>query len=157
MDKTVYVGVDPDIYKSGVAIIKDGEIETRSITFYDFVFNFISMLQAIKDKGREVIVYVEGSWLIKQTYKKHLIYNTSNVIKRIVYNVGMNHAVGLKLCEILDKKNIETKIVDPLRIEKKVNTIQVIDACISHNIYLKTRLKNQEERDAALLVVHYMQ
>jgi hypothetical protein len=43
-----------------------------------------------------------------------------------------------------------------LRIEKKVNNIQVMDACRSHNIYLKSRLKNQEERDAALLVVQYM-
>lgn len=155
MDKRVHVGVDPDIYKSGVAIIKDGEIETRSVTFYDFIFNFISMLQAIKNSGREVIVYVEGSWLIKQTYKRHFINNNSNVIKRIVYNVGMNHAIGLKMCEILEKEKIQTKIVDPLRIGKKVNNAQVLDACLSRHLYLKSRLKNQEERDAAILVVSY--
>lgn len=155
MDSKVYVGVDPDIYKSGVAIIKDGELETRSVPFYDFIFNVISMLQAIQNKRREVIVYVEGSWQIKQTYKKHLIYNNTNILKRIAYNVGMNHAIGLKMCEILEREKIETKIVDPLRIEKKVNNIQVMDACRSHNIYLKSRLKNQEERDAAFLVVHY--
>ena len=155
MAEKIHIGIDPDIYKSGVAIIINGELETRSVTFYDFIFNFISMLQVIKESGREIVVYVEGSWLIKQTYKKHYINNNSNVIKRIIYNVGMNHAVGLKMCEILEEKKIETKIVDPLRIEKKVSNFQVIDACISHNIYLKSKLKNQEERDAALLVVHY--
>lgn len=93
------------------------------------------MLQAIKNSGREVIVYVEGSWLIKQTYKRHFINNNSNVIKRIVYNVGMNHAIGLKMCEILEEEKIQTKIVDPLRIKEKVNNIQIKDAYISHNIY----------------------
>lgn len=39
-----------------------------------------------------------------------------------------NPLFSLKMREILERKKIKTKIVDPLRIKEKINNIQVKDA-----------------------------
>ena len=67
----------------------------------------------------------------------------------------MNHMVGKKMVEILEHEKINVKIVEPLRLEKKINTYELLDVCKRNAITLHFPITNQEERDSTHLVISY--
>lgn len=155
MNADVYIGIDPDSNKSGFALLINNEIRTYKVSFPDFIFTWIKKIHSMEKKYRSVTIFIEGSWLLKGLYKKHIYYNNLNVLKKISYDIGMNHMVGKKMVEILEHEKINVKIVEPLRLEKKINTYELLDVCKRNAITLHFPITNQEERDSTHLVISY--
>lgn len=155
MNADVYIGIDPDNEKSGFALLINNEIETYKVSFSDFIFNWLEKIHAMEKKYRSVTVFVEGSWLIKGFYKRHIFNNNLNVLKKISYDIGMNHSIGKKIVEILEYEKINVKTVEPLKLEKKITTYELLDVCKRNQIMLHFPITNQEERDSAHLVISY--
>ncbi len=155
MNTDVYIGIDPDSKKSGIALLINKEIRTYKVNFSDFIFTWLKKIHSMEKKYRSVTVFIEGSWLLKGLYKRHIYSNNLNVLKKISYDIGVNHTIGKKMVEILEHEKINVKIVEPLRLEKKINTYEILEVCKRNAITLHFPITNQEERDSAHLVIFY--
>jgi hypothetical protein len=136
----LYMGIDPDVDKSGVAIWDSSANKLTDLKCLDF-FDTIIMINHIgKCRGQ---VIIEGGWLnmISNFHDK----KGASIRERIAKNVGENHAIG-KLFEMYCKKySVRYLVVKPERSKELTNLI-----------FRNTKwsgTSNQEMRDAAGLVI----
>lgn len=146
MTKELIVGVDPDVYKSGVAcyIKRTNKLECSALTFFQ-LFDYLQF-----DKNNINKVVIEAGWLnSKSNFRGG---KNANINARIGKNVGSNHEVGRKIVEMCEYLNIDYKIVKPLK-----KTWKGEGGKITHDEFVKITgiigRTNQEMRDAALLVI----
>lgn len=131
------LGIDPDLEKSGVAVLRD----TNKIEYS--TLNFVETLAFVRmNKSIIKCVYVEAGWLNKKS-NWHGASNMS-VAARVGKNVGENHATGKLLIECIEAEGLKVVPVKPST--KKLNSED-----FERITKIKTRT-NQEERDAILLV-----
>jgi hypothetical protein len=112
---SVRIGIDPDLVKSGVAMVyqKPGIPQylhdTSTLSFFDLIEYF----EKHNDKmlREEICVMLEAGWLNKiSNYHKSA---SKSIAGRIGKNVGENHAVGKLIEEYLKRNNINYKLVKP--------------------------------------------
>jgi len=131
------VAIDPDIDKSGIAVLHDNkQIEMAMLNFVDTI-KFIRMNAPIIK-----CVYLEAGWL-NQKSSWHTAQNKS-VAARIGKNVGQNHATGQLLEQSIIAEGVNVVLVKPTK--TKLNAEQFMRLT-----KIKTRT-NQEMRDAAIMV-----
>lgn len=136
----VYIGIDPDIDKSGVAVW-NSELKTLNLDCLDFfqLTNFILLNNLDNEK---LTVIIEAGHLISKS-NWHNEKQGVRLASKIGKNVGENHAVG-KLIELFCKKNkINYKLVKP---KGKVNK-ELFKKITGYDKRI-----NQELRDAGMLV-----
>lgn len=136
----IYIGIDPDLIKSGVAFyFKNEEVQLRLElrTFWQLA----SYLAKIKELGTDFEVIIEAGWLNKKYNFRETVNKT--VGERIAFNVGQNTAVGKLLHQTCLELQIPCKLVKPT--QSKVNS-----AYFEKLTGLK--VKNQELIDAGMLV-----
>lgn len=134
MDKTV-VGIDPDIDKSGVALIKDKKVTLLNLTFFE-LFDFFN-------KEDPSLVIVEAGWLNKGNW--HTKDKGSAAINaKIGNNTGRNHETGRKIVEMLEYLKIPC-------LEKKPTQSKLNAKLFGMITKIKTKT-NQEQRDAYMLI-----
>lgn len=148
------VGIDPDVDKSGFALL---DVATRSIMAveaFDFAHIAIEELpiisQKVKESGKNIVVVVEAAWMIHGNW--HLTERGRKQYAAATgYKVGCNHQVGKLIVEMC--KAYEIPVVEhiPLRKcwsgkDRKITHEELIQFCP-----VDKNRTNQEMRDAALL------
>ncbi|MFW2140940.1 hypothetical protein ACG94V_18270, partial [Acinetobacter sp. ULE_I001] len=59
--KPLIIGIDPDLEKSGVAVLKDGSLRLDNMRFYDLTKYF----EVNKDQIKKVVI--EAGWMNKKS------------------------------------------------------------------------------------------
>ena len=135
-NQKMIIGVDPDIDKSGFAILRN----VRDLELHNK--DFFQMITFIQDNKAEITkVVIEAGWLIS----KSNWHNNSNVrvASRVGKNVGENHAVGKLLECVCLGLGIKVQLLAPMG--KK-------DAKAFARLTGYSGRTNQEQRDAGMLV-----
>lgn len=148
--KRIFIGIDPDIDKSGVAVW-DRISETLELSVLKF-FDLHKFLSSIEDKGIVMIV-VEAGWLnrknnFRQGYVKDGKFVRFNKFQgeSIANKVGRNAETGRKIVEMCESLGLEYKLFKPT--QKKV-TPDMFQRLTGKSV------KNQEMIDAAIMVIGY--
>lgn len=141
----VRIGIDPDIEKSGYAII-----ESKKVSIIDTI-DFFSLIEAIgaadRKYGNDLTVCIEAGWLNEKTvfhmktdkFGNKSEHNKGTTAKIAMYT-GQNHAVGRLLEQYCIKNHIPYKLIKP--------TGKKWDAKLFKQITGWTGQSNQETRDA---------
>ena len=139
----IKVGIDPDLTKSGVCVIKQMPFEKKEVLHLT-TLPFFSTIELIKELavGNEVMVVIEAGWLNNKS-NFHGNYS-ANVSARIGKNVGENHAAGKLLAEAMEFYKIPYKLVRP--------TTEKWNAEFFKKVTKLERRTNAEERDALKLI-----
>jgi hypothetical protein len=151
MNPTIYIGIDPDIDKSGVAIYdkskpKGSDLTLLKLSFFDLLhlLDLECTKQLPTGEHQKVSIVIEAGWL---NYKSNYHYSRTKAIgERIAKNVGENHAVG-KLIEQYCKRNRYTYLLKRPSKSTPKRSAQLFTKYTGY----KERT-NQEMRDAAMLV-----
>ena len=131
------IGIDPDLKKSGVAILGDSLV-LKTMTFAETVDLFRSQQEAIKK------VVIEAGWLNVKSNMHGRIGQRKSVGERIAKNVGENHATGKLLVEMAKSFNLNVVEVRPTRTKKNADEFKRITGYVGRT--------NQEVRDAGMLI-----
>jgi len=141
---SMVIGIDPDLKKSGVAVVINGEVITLDCLK---LLNLIEFIYEHKHRAHFVIENVNHD---KATYIRS---GTNNrVMQNISQKVGMVKAIGIVIEEILADIGAEYTSMKPLRgsVKKAKN-----DAKLFNKITGWEGKSNQDKRDAALLAMSY--
>jgi len=133
-----FVGIDPDVTKSGVAYKNGKDVVLKNLSFFD-LFDY---LKQAKSNNENLEVYVECGFLNKSNW--HTTNSSNSVNAQIGQRTGANHETAKKIvemCVYLELKYFEIKPT-----KSKVNSdffkqITKID-----------KRTNQEQRDAYMLI-----
>jgi hypothetical protein len=138
------VGIDPDLKKSGVAVVSEGKLITLDC------LKLLDLIEFISEHKHRAHFVIENVNHDKTTYKR--VCANVKAMGRISQNVGMVKAVGTLLEEILTDLGAEFTSMKPLRgaVKKAKN-----DRNYFNKITGWTDISNQDKRDAALLAMSY--
>lgn len=137
--KQIKIGIDPDVHKSGVALVSDNELlDYKASGFYD-------VLQTIRNNNTnpncELTVVIEAGWLNKKS-NWHGSPNQATA-QRIAKNVGANHQIGKLFEEFCQLEGIQYRLSIPKKAKlDKAKVSQLIG----------TKISNQDIIDAIALV-----
>ncbi len=138
MLKPLIVGIDPDLEKSGVAVLKDSSLRLGNMRFYDLTQYF----EVNKDQIKKVVI--EAGWLNKKSNLHSRYGQSKRAGERIAKNVGENHATGKLLVEMAESLGLTVVLVKPTKSKKNSEEFNRITGWQG-----KT---NQEQRDAGMLI-----
>lgn len=137
--KKLFIGIDPDTKKNGVAFwYKDSQkLELENLTFFE-------LFEAIKNLKRNFIikVIVDAGWLNKSNF--HVTGINKNINGKIGERVGANHETGKKIVEMCEYLGVEFELNKPTKSKVNKDTFEKLTG-------YKGRT-NQETRDAGMLV-----
>ena len=116
MHKEIIIGVDPDLIKSGVAMLntQTKEIELQTLAFPDLTQYVIKQQYICNVSGDKLIVIVEAGWLNESNWHVKRGDNP-RLIAAKGKSVGMNQATGKLIVEVLRYNGIEVREVRPLK------------------------------------------
>lgn len=129
------IGIDPDLKKSGVAILGDSLV-LKTMTFAETVDLFRSQQENIKK------VVIEAGWLNKKANFRST--HSKRVDEQISKRVGENHATGKLLVEMAQSLNLNVVEVRPTRKKKDADEFKRITGYVGRT--------SQEVRDAGMLI-----
>ena len=133
----IIIGIDPDIDKSGVAIMIEGVVELTKLRFFE-LFDLLT-----KYKGENIFVVIEGGWLNKSNW--HIKKQGSASLNATIGNrTGANHETGRKIVEMLEYLTIKHRVVKPTRRKLDSKEFKTITK-------IKT-VTNQDHRDSFMLI-----
>src|SRR5881628_620748 len=97
-DLTVYIGIDPDVTKSGVATWFGKRFTAlTTMRFFELTAYLEKRNLEAFATNSQCIVYIEAGWLnVISNYHKE---QGAKQRERIAKNVGSNHAIGKLLAE----------------------------------------------------------
>lgn len=161
MTKTKYnriIAIDPDVEKSGVAIIDvtGRTLSTSSMAMPELAEYLRTEGMKMIPKG-DLLVVVEASWLDSANW--HLSpKDTIRTAAAKGERVGRNHQVGLMLVELCNFYNLTCHEKQPLLKmwhgkDGKITFTELHKLCAGSKISYNAKKNNQEERDAALLAI----
>ncbi|MDV2440712.1 hypothetical protein QR665_14715 [Acinetobacter gerneri] len=136
--KPLIIGIDPDLEKSGVAVLKDGSLRLDNMRFYDLTQYF----EVNKDQIKKVVI--EAGWMNKKSNLHGRIGQSKRAGERIAKNVGENHATGKLLVEMAESLGLAVVLVKPTKSKKNSEEFNRITGWQGRT--------NQEQRDAGMLI-----
>jgi len=138
----VLIGVDPDVTKSGVCICSETRgLYLKNLTFFK-LFDELTMFKGYSYLSVEV--YIEAGWLNKSNWHK-VVNGSSNINAQIGQRTGANHETGKKIVEMCEYLGLKYHLIKPTKTK--------VDAITFNKITNHKGRTNQEQRDAAMLVV----
>ena len=138
--KSVAIGIDPDVDKSGVALKTKKQVKLLNLKFFDLM-DFFN--QVIEEHGlKEIIAYVECGYLNRGNW--HKVFGTNSTNAQIGQRTGANHETAKKIVEMCEYLGIECVKIKPK--SKKLNAKEFLQVT---QINQRT---NQEQRDAYMLI-----
>lgn len=143
MNRPLYIGIDPDIDKSGFVI---WDKEKKALLDVDSATLPEMMTRLLRMKGRIALVIVEAGYLNKgnrHTFKGQTVAAAAKTGE----NVGRNHQRGMDIVEILEWMRIPYRLQKPITPNKWKD-----DAAYFKTITGWHGKTNPEKRDAAMLV-----
>jgi len=142
---SIVIGIDPDLVKSGVAVVNNGEIITLD------ALNLFELFEFIKEHKHLAHFVVEDVEHDQATYYRKGA--NGKVMQRISQNVGQVKAIGRVLGEYLVGCDAQFTLIKPLRGSiKKAKK----DAEYFNKLTGWTGRSNEDKRDAALLALSYV-
>lgn len=156
-----YIGIDPDLDKSGVCIIFQNRVQVLNCSFNHLVFTFFKNLadQQVSSPNIRVTIFVEAPYLNKTFFQP--VKAAIPVIAKMNRNIGENHAVAKIIVECAKSYGLHVVPVLPVRSTnyrdrgKKITGPQYIQMLERHGLSSDIAASNQETRDAALIAVTY--
>lgn len=149
------IGIDPDVDKSGVALL---DVNSMTLSTYDFTFPYLlEFLKEQKEKHDDLKIYVEftdrnrANWHISQ-------HDTARSAARKGFDVGRNQGLAKTIIEMAEYMCIAVYPIQPFRKcwqgkDGKITHEELKRLCQMSGIEFNSPRSNQEERDAALLVI----
>ena len=138
----ILIGIDPDINKSGVALINGDNKELYNLNFFE-LFDFFYKVLSQKGKSEEILIVIEAGWLNGGNW--HTKNKGSAALNaKIGNNTGRNHETGRKIVEMCEYLEIPFKLLRP--------TTSKLKAKIFKSITKIEGRTNQETRDAMMLI-----
>ena len=148
---TVYVGVDPDVARNGVARLGgDGRIDIRLLSFAEAVEYVVGEHRRCVDGRGDLLAVIEAGWFNKGNY--HLSRwdgKQASAAKGVA--VGRNFEVGMLMGEMLGHAGVPFEFVRPLRKRWAGKDRKITQAELEEVTGQRLPRTNQEGRDAALL------
>jgi hypothetical protein len=152
MKITRIVAVDPDVTKSGVAVI---DVGTRIVEAYAMAFP--NLVEYLYDLDKETTrIAVEAGWLNKPNWHcAPSMAAAANVGNRI----GRNHETGRKIVEMCEHKGLPVSLVKPLGKRWKGTSGKITHPELENilkglKLGLNKKRTNQDERDSILIAIH---
>lgn len=148
--KKIFVGIDPDIKKNGVAFwYKDAKrLELENLTFFE-LFDVIKNLKT----RNQISVIIDAGWMnqktnFRQKYfdkksKKWVDYRTG-VKEKMSSDTGANHETGRKIAEMCDYLGVPYEFHRPTETKLNKEAFAKITGYAGRT--------NQDKRDAGMLV-----
>lgn len=153
MKQGTFIGVDPDTNKSGIAVIQNGDIALLdTLSFADVCDLFLYYRNQDWDNTTAVI---ESSWNTAHNWHGKATDNRRLSAKK-GYDVGRCHQVGISLCEMSKYFGLNTIQHQPLKKCWKGSNGKITHHELQQLFPQLQQRTNQEERDALLLVAHYV-
>lgn len=147
------IAVDPDVTKSGVAVIdvREKTVSVDAMTFPELM----DYLGDIQDKD-SVSIAVEAGWLNKPNW--HFAKSLA-VAGSIGNDVGRNHETGRKIVEMGEHMGFSISLVKPLTkrwsgANGKITHPELESLLRGLKIGLNKKRTNQDERDSILIAIH---
>ncbi|OIQ22175.1 MAG: hypothetical protein BM557_02025 [Flavobacterium sp. MedPE-SWcel] len=134
-----FIGIDPDVDKSGVAFLSGNNLRLQNLKFFE-LFDYFKTL---KKKGYNPVIYVECGFLNKSNWHKSTGKSAAFNAK-IGERTGANFETAKKIVEMCEYLKLEHYKIKPTR--KKIN-----NDFFKNLTGLKIRT-NQEQRDAYMLI-----
>lgn len=160
---TLIMGIDPDVDKSGIAII-DAQAEGGQPKTHVETLDLPHLMDyAIRTRGKcerngwRLRTYVEASWKLQSNW--HLNWKDSKQVAAAKgHAAGRNHQVGMDICTILRAFGITVIEAMPLPKgwhghDRKITQLE-INALLPCYDLTPIRRTNQEGRDAVLLALY---
>jgi len=114
-----FVGIDPDVEKSGLAIYEKATKKLTRITALSF-WDLHKQLPVIFNRPDAGVIHIEGGWLVEKSnfhtseLKGFHTIKESRVAQRIAKNVGNNHAAGRAIVEMLIELDLNFVVRPPI-------------------------------------------
>jgi len=138
---TKFIGVDPDVDKSGFSVWDSERKEFDHVGQFEF-FVLLDRIDSLRPLGIKVVV--EAGWLNKKSNFHGRKGQTKAVGEKIAKAVGANHQIGKLVVQYCNENKIKVSLVIPRT--KKLNSKE-----FSRLTGYKKRT-NSEMRDSAMLV-----
>lgn len=155
MKTTKIIAIDPDVTKSGVAVmdIVSRKIDTLSLSFpelMDYLFS-IPMIEM-----ETTVIAVEAGWLNKKS-NFHGYYGSRG--ERIAKDVGANLETGKKIVEMCEHKGLPVSLVKPLKkrwkgTRGKITHAELLDVLKGLKMSLNKKTTNYDERDSIMIAIY---
>jgi len=140
-----YIGIDPDVTKSGVAFLetKSKKLELANLSF----FQLFDYLKFVKQKynflNESVFIKIECGFLNKSNWHK-VNSGSSALNSQIGQRTGANHEVAKKIVEMCQYLEFDYLEVKPTKSKVTHEYFKKLTGILT-----KT---NQEQRDAGMLI-----
>jgi hypothetical protein len=142
--KDLYIGIDPDTDRSGVAVW-----DARQKMLVLKTLTFVQLFELLNDnQDRIILVRIEAGWLNRKSNWHHRYGQTKTEGEAIARKVGMNQATGIHLCQFCVYFGLLYEEVRP--------TAHKLNAKMFRAITKYEGRTNQEQRDAAMLIFPLM-
>lgn len=143
MSMRIIVGIDPDVKKSGIAVV---DANTGKIVEL-LNLNFVAYLKFVKRRQFEIVkIVLSAGWLINKSNFHRLDQKISKQMgEKLAEGVGRNHQVGILQKEVAEALGI---VIQELRPQGKVEDHQAFVRMTGYT----GKQTNPETRDAGMLV-----
>lgn len=148
MTDIIHIGIDPDLRKSGIAIIEKGLYTKIFCMTAPELFAFIA---EVKDR-EDVLFTLEDVNHTKPTFKRKDVKSQA-VQNNVSQKVGMVKGVATVIQTVLDFHECQYELVKPLKGELKRAKDNVKHFARLTGWVART---NADSRDAAMLIYKYM-
>lgn len=133
------IGIDPDVDKSGIAIIEGNNVTLDNLTF----FQLFELFKSFKEQNRKPIIYVECGFLNKSNWHKKAGKSAAFNAKIGEYT-GANFETAKKIVEMCEYLRLSHVKIKPTASKKDSDFFKKLTG-----ISFAT---NQEQRDAYMLI-----
>lgn len=143
----VYIGIDPDTDKNGVAYYNNitKKISLHNLRYFELFDFLMENKKNCSEVNGKICVIIEAGWLNKKSNFHDKKKQSKAVGEMIAKRVGANHQAGEKIVEMCEYLNINYKEIKP--------TTAKWDADFCNKIVGKKIRSNQDNRDALKLVI----
>ncbi|MDI9733057.1 hypothetical protein QM259_12250 [Acinetobacter baumannii] len=134
----IIIGIDPDLEKSGVAVLGQSHFELKNLNFAEVV----ELFKAEQDLIKKVVI--EAGWLNKKANFRSGANKSIAVNEQISRRVGENHATGKLLVQMAKHMGLAVIEVKPTKAKINSKDFKRITGWQGRT--------NQEQRDAGMLI-----
>lgn len=135
----ILIGIDPDVDKSGFALIQGNQLKLKNLSF----FELFDELRFYKEREVKPVIYIECGFLNKSNWhKKHGASSSFNA--KIGERTGANFETAKKIVEMCQYLGLPFHQIKPTASKISNEYFKKITG-------ISTRT-NQEQRDAFMLI-----